>query len=103
MNTPPRIAAAPRRTTIGGFPVQQASKHDPQRRAVDVIPGALGGRSEDELLAMQQIVPALDRVRSESVAHPKIGHDNSDPGVIAEIEINLLGLDERLGDEAGVE
>jgi hypothetical protein len=55
------------------------------------------------LVAMHQLVPALDSVGTEAVADPEVAGDDADPGKFAEIELDLFRRDDGLSDEAGVE
>ena len=67
-------------------------EHLTQRRAVDVVAGALSGRAEDELLAAHHLVPGLHAVRPEAVADPVVGGDDADPGEVAEIDLDGFRL-----------
>ena len=79
-------------------------EHLAQRRAVDVVAGGLAGRAEDELLAVHHLVPGLRTpFGAIAVADPVIRRDDADPGIFAEIEIDLVRLHDRLGDQAGIE
>ncbi len=77
---------------------------DAQRCPVYVIAGALSGRAQDELLAaVHKLVPTRNPFRTVSVANPEIRRDDADPRIFAEIEFDLVRLDDGLGDETGIE
>lgn len=67
-----------------------------QDRGVYLGGGSGRRRANVELLDSLEIIPSPDVGRAPGVARPKIASDATEPGDIGELELDFIGLDQRL-------